>query len=166
MMLSIIVAASQDNAIGRNGQLLWHLPNDMQFFKNTTWAMPVIMGRKTFESLGKPLQGRTNIVITRDPDWKADGTTVVSSLDEAIEAANQLLVKEAFVIGGGQVYTEALEIAKRIYITRVMGFFADADTHFPAVDWQQWKMMRDQHFKADEKNRYDHRIQIWERKFG
>ena len=98
--VSLVVAVSENNVIGKNNQLLWNLPNDMKFFKNTTWGMPVIMGRKTFESLGKPLPGRTNIVITRKPEWEAPGTITVASLDEAIHAAEQTDAREVFVIGG------------------------------------------------------------------
>src|SRR4030095_12027682 len=104
MILSQVVAAADNNAIGKNNQLLWTLPNDMKFFKNTTWGMPVIMGRKTFDSLGKPLAGRTNIVITRQENWQAPGTQVVKTLEGALAAAADTDAKEAFVIGGGEIY--------------------------------------------------------------
>src|SRR5258706_12852527 len=98
MIKSLVVAASTNNAIGKNNQLLWHLPNDLKFFKNTTWGMPVIMGRKTFESVNKPLPGRINIVITRQADWKADNVTGATSLKDAIHKAEATHYKEAFVI--------------------------------------------------------------------
>ena len=105
MIISLVVAASENNVIGKNNQLLWHLPKDMKFFKNVTWGMPVVMGRKTFESMGsKPLGGRKNIIITRQSGWNAEGVSVVNSLDNAIGLADQLNYKELFVIGGGEIY--------------------------------------------------------------
>src|SRR6478609_7668884 len=130
MVISLIVAASTNNVIGKDNQLLWSLPNDMKFFKNTTWAMPVLMGRKTYESLGKPLPGRLNIVITRQKDWKAEGTIVVNSLEEAIKAAAAADYKEAFIIGGGEIFKESMQsIADRIYVTRVDAVL-DGDAFF------------------------------------
>ncbi|HSB94246.1 MAG TPA: dihydrofolate reductase, partial [Flavitalea sp.] len=131
--VSLVVAVSENHVIGKDNQLLWSLPNDMKFFKNTTWGMPVIMGRKTFESLGKPLPGRTNIVITSKPDWQAPGTITVSSLDEAIHAAEETDAKEVFVIGGGQVYKQSMPVANRIYYTRVHTS-VEGDTFFPEID--------------------------------
>ena len=163
MTISIIVAAAENNAIGKDGQLLWHLPNDMKFFKNTTWAMPVVMGRKTWESLGKPLQGRANIVISRQSDCQCDGADVVHNLFDAIEKARELHTKEMFVIGGGQIYKESLVVANRIYITRVHAIFADADTFFEGVNWNEWHKIKSQDFVADEKNKLSHSIEVWER---
>src|SRR6478752_598336 len=100
-MISLIVAASTNNVIGKNNQLLWNLPNDMKFFKNTTWGMPIIMGRKTYESMDKPLPGRINVVITRQEGWNAEGTVVAKSLDDAVKKAAETNCKEIFVIGGG-----------------------------------------------------------------
>ena len=109
MTISLVVAASENNVIGKNNQLLWHLPKDMKFFKNVTWAMPVVMGRKTFESMGsKPLSGRKNIVITRKPGWNAEGVSVVSSVDAAAALAEGMNYKEIFIIGGGEIYLIAL----------------------------------------------------------
>src|SRR6188768_3004369 len=100
-MISLIVAASTNNVIGKNNQLLWTLPNDMKFFKNTTWGMPLIMGRKTYESMDKPLAGRINVVITRQAGWNAEGVVVASDINEAIKKAGETNCKEVFVIGGG-----------------------------------------------------------------
>src|SRR5215470_15828518 len=100
MTISFIAAVSENNVIGKDNQLPWHLPADMRYFKNITWAMPVIMGRKTYESLGKPLPGRFNVVITRNKDWKADGVKVVQTVDDGIAAASQTESKEIFIIGG------------------------------------------------------------------
>src|SRR5258708_7187140 len=118
MIISFVVAASENNIIGKDNKLLWTLPNDMKFFKNTTWGIPVIMGRKTYDSLGKPRKGRTNIVITRQ-NLEIPGAKVVKSLDEALSAAAETDAKESFIIGGGQIFAEAIPRANKIYITRV-----------------------------------------------
>lgn len=160
-MISLIVAASINNAIGKENQLLWHLPNDLKFFKNTTWGGVVIMGRKTFESVNKPLPGRTNIVITKQPDWNAENVEVANSLDDALEKATALNFKEIFIIGGGEIYKQSIEIANRIYLTKVHTEI-DGDTFFPDLN-NDWKMISNRDFKSDEKNKFDHSFQIWER---
>ena len=121
MLISLIVAAAENNVIGKDNQLLWRLPNDTKFFKNTTWGMPVIMGRKTFESLkSEPLPGRFNFVITHQKDWKPNNekAQVASSLEEAVDMAKKTDCKESFIIGGGKVYAESLSIADKIYMTK------------------------------------------------
>ena len=163
MILSLVVAASTNNAIGLKNQLLWRLPNDTKFFKNTTWAMPVIMGRKTFESLGnKPLQGRLNIIITHNSGWTAEGVTVVNSLEQAIDASAVLDYKEAFVIGGGEIYKEAMPVADRIYLTRVDAVL-EGDTFFPEINTKEWRMQSEASFLPDEKHAYAYHFQIWEK---
>lgn len=163
MIISLVVAASENNAIGKNNQLLWHLPNDLKFFKNTTWGMPVIMGRKTFESVNKPLPGRINIVITRQTDWKAAGVIVASSLQDALQKAAETNCKEAFVIGGGEIYKWAFSIADKIVLTRVHAQI-EGDTYFPAINNAEWILQSVENFKADEKHLYDYSFQIWEKK--
>src|SRR6185369_17080687 len=111
MILSHVVAASTNNAIGKDNQLLWHLPNDLKFFKNTTWGMPVIMGRKTFESFNKPLPGRFNYVITRQANWNAEGVTVAKDITEALQKAAETNCKELFIIGGGEIFKQSMELA-------------------------------------------------------
>lgn len=162
-MISLIVAASTNNAIGKNNQLLWHLPNDLKFFKNTTWGMPVIMGRKTFEAVNKPLPGRFNIIITRQADWKAEGTITATDLNDALQKAAETNCKEAFVIGGGEIYQQAIEIADKIYITRVHATL-DGDTFFPAIDETKWELAYNQDFAADEKHAYAYSFQTWGKK--
>jgi dihydrofolate reductase len=163
MVISLIVAASTNNVIGKDNQLLWSLPNDMKFFKNTTWAMPVLMGRKTYESLGKPLPGRLNIVITRQKDWKAEGTTIVNSLEEAIKAAVAADYKEAFIIGGGEIFKDSMHsIADKIYLTRVDAIL-EGDAFFPELDTQQWKMVSEDSRAADAKHAFSYHFQLWER---
>jgi len=164
MLISLIVAVSTNNAIGKNNQLLWHLPNDMKFFKNTTWAMPIIMGRKTFESLaGKPLNGRLNIVITKQDGLTIEGVSVVNSLESAIEIAQLNNYKEAFVIGGGEIYKAALPMANKIFLTRV-DVNIDADTFFPELDPNSWILTNVEEHFVDAKHQYNYRFQIWEKK--
>jgi len=159
----LVVAAAENNAIGKDNQLLWHLPNDLKFFKNTTWGMPVIMGRKTFEAVNKPLPGRFNIVITRQADWKAEGTISATDLQDALQNSAETNCKEFFVIGGGEIYKEAIEIADKIYITRVHASF-DADTFFPVIDESKWLLTSNKDFEVDEKHKYAYSFQVWERK--
>jgi len=162
MNISLVVAAADNNIIGKDNQLLWHLPNDLKFFKNVTWGMPVIMGRKTFEALGKPLAGRKNIVITRQKGWKAEGAVVVSSLDDALFLVKEMDVKEPMVIGGGEIYRLAFDKARRIYITRVEAT-PEGDTSFPAIDPAKWKLVSQKNHEADEKHAYNYSFQVWER---
>lgn len=162
-LLTIIVAVDLNNAIGVGGKLPWHLPQDLKFFKNTTWAMPVIMGRKTFESLGKPLTGRTNIVISRNPDWQANGVLSAGNISEAIEIAKGLQTREIFIIGGGSIYETALPLTNRLYITRVFTSVEDADTWFPKWQAKEWEMKWEQAFGNDEKYAFDYSFQCWER---
>jgi len=165
MIASLVVAASANNAIGKNGQLLWHLPNDLKFFKNITWAMPVAMGRKTFESLGnKPLNGRLNIVITRQKDFTAQGIVVVGNKEDALFLAQQHDYKELMILGGGEIYKAAISDADKIYITRVHAVFDDADTFFPEIDESKWQLTSNQDFFKDEKHAYDYSFQVWEKK--
>lgn len=162
MKINQVVAAAENNAIGKNNQLLWRLPNDTKFFKNTTWGMPVIMGRKTFESLGKPLAGRTNIVITRQTDWQADGAHVVHDIKEAMTVASQTDAKEVYVIGGGEIYQQTLPMTERIYLTRVHTVI-DGDAFFPDIDEKDWTLLSRLDFSADEKHAYDYSFEVWQR---
>jgi dihydrofolate reductase len=162
-MLSLIVAVSSNQAIGKGNQLLWHLPNDLKFFKNTTWGMPVIMGRKTFESVNKPLPGRFNIVISRQAGWKAEGVQVASNVEEAIGLAEETNAKEIFIIGGGEIYRQAISMASTIYLTRVHASL-DGDVFFPEIDPAIWELTGNQDFPADEKHAYPYSFQTWKRK--
>ncbi|MBY0480882.1 MAG: dihydrofolate reductase [Chitinophagaceae bacterium] len=160
MIVKLVVAASKNNAIGKNNQLLWHLPKDMRFFKNTTWAMPVIMGRKTFESLsGKALNGRLNIVLTRQENWTAENVVAVKSLDEAYAFAKSADYKEVYVIGGAEIYSQALPKADFVYLTRVDAEI-EGDSFFPALG-AEWKLLSEEIFAADSKHAYPFSFQIW-----
>ncbi|HVX49455.1 MAG TPA: dihydrofolate reductase [Chitinophagaceae bacterium] len=165
MILSLVVAASDNNAIGKQNKLLWHLPNDLKFLKNITWGMPVAMGRVTFESVdSKPLPGRINIIITRQKDFEADGVVVVNSIKDAIFFAGENDYNELMILGGAQVYEEAMPRADKIYLTRVHALFADADAFFPDIDGNRWKRTSQQNFPADEKHQYPYSFEVWERK--
>lgn len=163
MTKSFVVAASENNVIGNNNQLPWSLPNDLKFFKNTTWAMPVIMGRKTFESSGKPLPGRTNIVITHRDDWKADGVIVVNNMEDALKAAANTDAKEAFIIGGGEIYKDNIATVDKIYITRVHTNI-EGDAYFPEIDPSLFQLVSNLDFKEDERHKYAYSFQLWQRR--
>lgn len=162
MTISFVVAAATNNAIGKDGKLPWHLPNDMKHFKNVTWGMPVLMGRKTFDSLGKPLPGRKNIVLTRHPTWKVEGTVAVKKMEDALFVAKETDSKELMVIGGGEIYKTLFDKAKRIYLTRVEAE-PEADTFFPSLNPKEWNLISQQNHEADEKNAYNYSFQVWER---
>ena len=151
---------SSNRVIGRSGTLPWHLPADLRFFKQTTMGHPVIMGRRTYDSVGRPLPGRTNIVISRDPALQRDGVSVVGSLAEALQKAED--TDEVFVVGGAEIYRQALPLATRIYLT-LIHVELEGDTFFPELDETKWKLVsRDDH-PADEKNRWDLSFLIYER---
>ncbi len=160
MSISLVVAASANNAIGKDGQLLWHLPNDLKFFKNITWGMPVIMGRKTFESVNKPLPGRINIVITSQQGWQAENVQTAKSLDHALQLATATNCKEIFIIGGGEIYKQSMNIADKIYLTRVHATL-EGDAFFPELDKTKWQMTDNIDFAADEKHAHAYSFQTW-----
>jgi dihydrofolate reductase len=163
MKISLVVAASDNHAIGKDNQLLWHLPKDMRFFKNTTWALPILMGRKTFESLGnKVLPGRMNIIITRQANKQYEGAKVVASLEEAIELAKQNDYKELMVIGGGEIYSMAIPLAQTIYLTRVHTTI-EGDAYFPELS-KEWVKESSEPQLADEKHAFNFDFEIWQRK--
>ncbi len=165
MRISHIVAAGTNDAIGKNNQLLWHLPQDLKFFKNTTWAMPVIMGRKTFEAVdSKPLPGRFNIVVTRRQDLKSETENLwfATSIDEALAIAKNTGCKEIFIAGGAEIYAQTLPITHRIYLTRVHAHF-EADAFFPALAPDEWQLVNQVDFSVDAKHAYSFSVQTWDR---
>lgn len=163
MMISLIVAVAENNVIGKNNKLPWHLPADLKYFKQTTAGHPVIMGRGTFESLGKPLPGRTNIIITRQQQYKADGCIITDNLQAAIEHARITGTEEAFIIGGGTIFRQSMLLANRIYLTRIFHEF-EGDTFFPEVNTPEWMLMSEKQHQPDEKNKYAFAIRVFERK--
>jgi dihydrofolate reductase len=165
MIKSLVVAASTNNAIGKNNQLLWHLPNDLKFFKNVTWGMPVLMGRKTFEALGnKPLNGRINIVLTSDRKYKQEGIIVVNKIKDAEFFAKENDYKELMILGGANVYAQIIDDADKIYITRVHHVFEDADAFFPEINEKSWKLISNEDYSKDDKHAYDYSFQLWQPK--
>jgi len=160
-MISIIVAVAENDVIGKDNDLIWHLPRDMKHFKETTTGHFIIMGRKTFESNGRALPNRTNVIITRDKDFNAEGCVVVHSLEDAFKVAKD--DPEAFIIGGGVIYKMALPIVDRIYLTKIHHTF-EGDTFFPELDMNEWEEISCQDFEPDEKNKYPFSIIILDRK--
>ncbi|WP_289041538.1 dihydrofolate reductase [uncultured Zobellia sp.] len=152
--VAMIAAAAEDNALGKDNDLLWHLPDDFKRFKKLTSGHSIIMGRKTYESFPKPLPNRKHIIITRDKNYTVnyDTCVVVYSLTEALQ-----LVKDeplSFIIGGGEIYKLGMEQANKIELTRVHGTFEDADTFFPEIDESVWELATEQYHPADEKHKY------------
>lgn len=161
-ILSMIVAHANNRIIGKDNDMPWHLPADLAYFKKTTLGKPVVMGRKTYESIGRPLPGRQNIVISRDVSYCAEGVDVVSSVDEALLKAGK--VDEIMVIGGGAIYHHCLPAAQRLYITHIDATI-DGDTQFPAYDTEQdWQLISNEKLLADEKNSYDLNFCVYQRK--
>jgi dihydrofolate reductase len=150
-MISLIVAMDENGLIGRDGRLPWRQPADLMHFKVLTMGKPILMGRKTFDSIGKPLPGRTNLVLTRDAGWSREGTIAVHSLADAIERAGR--AAEMMVIGGAEIYGIALPSAQRIYLTRIHAT-VQGDARFPPVDWAAWREVERQPFAADEKHAF------------
>lgn len=160
-MLSIIVAVAENNVIGKDNSLIWKLPRDMRHFKETTTGHYIIMGRKTFESNGRPLPNRTNVIITRDKDYKAEGCVVVHSLDDAIREAKE--DSEAFIIGGGVIYDLAMPLVDRIYLTKIHHSF-EGDTFFPEINMEEWVVSEKRDFEPYQKNEYPFTILTLDRK--
>ena len=163
-MLSIIVAASENNVIGKHNRLIWQLPEDLRFFKNTTWGMPIIMGRKSYEAVGnKPLPGRFNIVVSRQPDFNPGNAAVQKAPDlaSAITLARATDCKEIFIGGGGELYKEAIDRCDRIYLTRVHALL-DGDAFFPEIPAAHWKMTSSREIPADARHAYAMSFQQWE----
>lgn len=159
--LTIIAAAAENNALGKDNQLIWSLPNDMQRFKRLTLGHHIIMGRKTFESFPKPLPNRTHIVITNQKNYKVpEGVLVVNSLEAALQKVNHDV--QPFIIGGGQIYKQAMALADKIELTRVHATF-DADAFFPEIDASNWKEIGRTFHKKDDKNEYDYSFITYER---
>lgn len=160
MTISLIFAMDENRLIGKDNAMPWHLPNDLQYFKQTTMGKPVIMGRKTYESIGRPLPGRRNIILTRQPDYTVDGCEVIHSLDDL--KAFQNTPDEVFCIGGAEIYKALIPYADKIYLTQIHATF-DGDTHFPEIDPEKWKVVSSEEGIVDEKNRYAHTFLVLER---
>jgi len=163
-MTTIVVAMGEKNEIGSGNQLLWHLPKDLKHFKDLTSGHPIIMGRKTYESIGKALPNRTNIVVSRKKNWFQEGILIVGSLKEAVKFAKKI-DENIFIIGGGNVYEQTMEIADRLEVTLVKANL-EADTYFPKINSKFWKMTSEVCHEKDEKNQYDFCFQTYEKVVG
>ncbi|KZE67743.1 dihydrofolate reductase [Fictibacillus phosphorivorans] len=157
-MISFVVAMDENRAIGKDNDLPWYLPNDLKHFKNVTMGKPIVMGRKTYESIGKPLPGRENIVVTRDDNYQASGTTVVHSVDEVLN----LDAEELCVIGGTEIFKLFMPVADRLYVTEIHDTF-DADTYFPEINRNEWHEVSRKPGIVDEKNKYPHDFVVFEK---
>ncbi len=153
MLISIIAAMGRNRAIGYKNTLPWRLPADLQRFKQLTLGHHILMGRKTYESIGRPLPGRTSIIITRQPNFQAEGCLIAHSLDEAIALAKSRGEQEVFIIGGAEIYAQALSVADRMYLTMVEAE-PEADAFFPEYDENLWEKIEEKIVAADEKNQY------------
>jgi dihydrofolate reductase len=164
MRFIIVVAASENDIIGVDNQLPWHLPDDLRFFKQATSGKPIIMGRNTWESIGRPLPNRLNIVLSSRPCNLPEGVLQFSSLDEAVNFLRQKECSEACIIGGGQLYATAIHLVDRIYLTRVHVQLEKGNAYFPKPDPAIWTLLTEEFHPADEKHAYAFTIQCWGRK--
>jgi len=159
MTITLIAAVAENNALGKDNKMIWHLPDDFKHFKTRTSGHHIIMGRKTFESFPSPLPNRTSVIITRQADYKADGCIIAGSLDEALNACPQ--DEEVFVIGGGEIYNQSISRADKLDITRVHAEFPDADAYFPQIDESKWKLSEAVFHPKDEKHAYEMTFQVY-----
>jgi dihydrofolate reductase len=162
MVVSLLFAMDENNAIGVNNALPWHLPADLKWFKQHTMGHHIIMGRNTFESIGKLLPGRKTVVISRRPNYMIPGADVYPSLELAIEKAKEAGETEAFIIGGAELFKSAIPVADRFYLTRIHGTF-EADTYLPALNMEEWKVLSEERNEADEKNKWAYTFMVLER---
>ncbi len=166
MKISLIVAVSENNVIGKDNSLPWHLPADVKFFRDTTMGHCVIMGRKNYDSIPvkyRPLDGRTNIVVTRQKDFKAEKCVVVHSVGDAIKEASKKGETEAFIIGGADIYRQTIDNADRVYYTKIHHSF-DGDAFFPEIDAKRWKLTKQTDVQPDAKNKFPFSICVYEKK--
>ncbi|NND63901.1 MAG: dihydrofolate reductase [Flavobacteriaceae bacterium] len=160
-MITMIAAAGENNELGKDNDLVWHLPDDFKRFKKLTTGHYIIMGRKTFESFPKPLPNRTHIVITRNPEYQKEGIIVTTSLEEALEKTKN--EDEVFIIGGGEIYSLGLAYAHKIELTRVHGAF-EVDTYFPDINKEEWELTQSVYHPRDERHQYAFTYETWLRK--
>jgi len=159
--ITLIVAAAENNAIGKDNQMPWHLPNDFKYFKRSTLGHSVIMGRKTFESIGRPLPDRRNIILTRDQNYINPDIDVANSIDEVLTYCRD--EREIFIIGGANIYKQTLALAHRVLLTRVHTV-VDGDAFFPELPPTEWELTGSEHHQKDEKHAFDYTFEVWERK--
>ncbi len=153
MIISMIAAMAHDRVIGKDNQMPWHLPADLAHFKRVTLGKPVLMGRKTYQSIGRPLPGRVNIVISRDPDFRPEGVVVCDSIEAALAQAESLGSNEVMVMGGGHIYAQCLSFAQRLYLTYIDATI-EGDTQFPDYQQYDWQEREREAYPADSRNPY------------
>jgi len=165
MIISIIAAVAENNVIGKDNDLVWHLPNDTRYFMDTTKGHHILTGRRNYESIPpkyRPLKDRINVIVTRQPNYQVVGAIVVNSIEDGIERAQNNGEEELFIIGGGEIYHQSLDLVDRLYITEVKDKF-EGDTYFPKVDYQKWKEVKRVHNPNDNKHAYAFDFVIWEK---
>ena len=163
MIISSIVAVSNNHAIGVDNDLPWHMPADLKYFKEKTIGHHVLMGRKSFDSVGRPLPGRTNIVVTRNKEWNNSSVIVVHSIPDGILVAQNAGVEELFILGGSNIYFQTQELWDKLYLTKINTEISNATAFFPELDMEKWKLSREEPHKADEKNAFDYNFCLYER---
>nr|MBS0036688.1 dihydrofolate reductase [Saprospiraceae bacterium] len=163
MTISAIAAMSKNRVIGKDNQIPWYLPNDLKYFKKKTTGHHLLMGRKSFRSIGKPLPNRVNIVLTRDPFFMASGIIVAHSVEEALNIAKNAEEDEFFIAGGGEIYRQCLPITDRIYLTEI-DLVVEGDTFFPELPEGQWKLIAEDPHPADEKNKYAYNFKVYQKR--
>ena len=161
-MISVIAAVGNNNVLGKDNQITWHLPADLKYFKSVTQSHVVIMGRKTFKSMGKPLVNRINIVVTRQEDYAKDGIIVVGSVEEAMKKAAEYDDDEVFIIGGGEIYRQSLPFTDRIYLTRIHAEY-EGDTFFPEFSKDDWEVIKEEYHEPDQKNKHPYTFLVYQR---
>lgn len=161
-MITMIAAAAENNELGKDNGMIWHLPDDFKRFKKLTSGHYVIMGRRTFDSLQKPLPNRTNVVITRNKNYQKEGALIVHTMAEALKVSKE--DSQPFIIGGGEIYKMGFPFAEKIELTRVHGTFADADTFFPEFSKEEWKLISEVEHETDEKHKYSFTYETWVKK--
>jgi len=166
MIVSLIAAISENYVIGKDRGMPWNMPADLKYFYRITKGHHVIMGRKTFNEYGvsKPLPDRTNIIVSRDPEFKAEGTIVAKNIEEALKIAAASGESEVFIIGGGEIYRQSMLIADKLYITLIHTRIEDGDTFFPQIDPHQWELVMDEWHEKDEKNPFDYSFRVYQRR--
>lgn len=161
LKITLIVAAAENNAIGRKNKMLWHLPDDFKYFKQHTLEHSIVMGRKTYDSIGKALPERRNIVLSRNENWQADEVDVANSLNEVMLYCRD--EREIFIIGGAKIYQQTLPLAQKVLLTRVHSSFKRADAFFPELPANEWKKTSEDYHAADERHEYAFTFEVWER---
>jgi dihydrofolate reductase len=163
MIISSIVAVAKNNVIGKDNDMPWHLPADLAYFKKTTQGHHIILGRKNFEAIGRPLPKRTNVIVTRNKAFACSNCEVVYSVEEAMDVAKTNKESEAFIIGGGTIYEQSKAYWQRLYLTEI-DLEVEGDVYFPELNWSEWNLVFEKKHTKDEKNPYDYTFKVFEKK--